>query len=873
MAAVYKSSQQRNVFNSVFKPVEKPSLSTSLQALQDELPTDNNAPASAEPSSNDDGSPNDVRERAARQRSWQILTDALRFDDTISVGSSAQSSLSPDASRALQHLFAQSGQLDLTSAYANLTEWFIQQIRTHFLRVMKPWLAFQPAEDVQESLVKITLDGLQWARNLYEDKCSSLVEILSELGLKEAITLETSVDLEFKILARNSIPDTTWDMIEWYLSQSINAVLSTLSGFGGTSMPDGTAGGHRANLENFIQTLMISGLAGERFEIMVAEVISAAMSAHIQNTYAQVWGRSADNHTESFDMMSFGAQRQSRRFSSCSVPNENPDGLVPTVVNHVYASQCVQDVCTWIESQYSALALRILDTTNRNSTSRSDIQYWKEIGIGRLADLRVTELFDVVVGWPNNQGALDDLRTAVTTPQDRLHLTETFIQQLKDRLLHAGSSTLQILRTFLAVIRSFHALDQSKVLLDRVSFPLQTYLRSREDTAQVIIKGLLADISDDKDAPVQPDADKLNELASLLHRGPGADDTDDDDSEWLDLTWTPDPVDAGPGYKRSKRVDVIGTLITVLGSRDLFSKEFKSILAENLLQPRIDFYNENAVLGLLKKRFGDDALQAHAVMMKDIHDSSQLDDAIRSNEQLKEVDSSSPNIHTKMLSRFFWPEFDNKKHKVPEVISRRLARYQAGYEKLRRARKLAWLPNSGQALVELELEDRLYRRLVDLPQASVIYAFHRETQSPLPLVRRFNWLRDTLEMEEGLLRSVLKFWMDEQVLYQMQPNNYAVLERLDIVRRTEFSDGSAEDDVGEESTIVESEIHKYWNSINAMLTNSAPQMPVSQIARMLKMLTMDNFPHSEQELTEYLNSRVEAGDLELRAGKYKLVRR
>ena len=59
---------------------------------------------------------------------------------------------------------------------------------------------------------------------------------------------------------------------------------------------------------------------------------------------------------------------------------------------------------------------------------------------------------------------------------------------------------------------------------------------------------------------------------------------DDDELDWHDMDWVPDPVDAGPGYKKSKNVDIIGTLIRVLGSQDVFIKEFQTIIGENLLK-------------------------------------------------------------------------------------------------------------------------------------------------------------------------------------------------------------------------------------------------------------------------------------------------
>jgi anaphase-promoting complex subunit 2 len=250
----------------------------------------------------------------------------------------------------------------------------------------------------------------------------------------------------------------------------------------------------------------------------------------------------------------------------------------------------VTDLCEWIENRYAKLAVQVLSVLDAKFTvSWRDKEKYKEMSIGRLAELRTKELFDIVGNWPRSDGALDDLRTAITTPQRRLRLTEVFAETLGGKLLHPGTSTLQILQTYISMIWSFHSLDHSKVLLDRVAYPLQLYLCSREDTVRIIIAGLLSDTEDAQGTPITSASDKLVELAQILNNGSGqvgqkSTAVHDEELDWHDMDWIPDPVDAGPGYKRSKSADIIGTLIGVLGSQDVFIKEFQSIIGENLLR-------------------------------------------------------------------------------------------------------------------------------------------------------------------------------------------------------------------------------------------------------------------------------------------------
>ncbi|KAK5087499.1 hypothetical protein LTR16_008028, partial [Cryomyces antarcticus] len=111
---------------------------------------------------------------------------------------------------------------------------------------------------------------------------------------------------------------------------------------------------------------------------------------------------------------------------------------------------------------------------------RSEMKQWRNIALGRLGMSRVKNLFDYVVSWDNSVGAILDLKVRASTriwettkavfsntkPQDyitlpgaRTHLTDSFIQQLSRRLLHAGATTTNILDVYFSVIHAFKELD------------------------------------------------------------------------------------------------------------------------------------------------------------------------------------------------------------------------------------------------------------------------------------------------------------------------------------------------------------------------------------------------------------------------------
>jgi anaphase-promoting complex subunit 2 len=65
----------------------------------------------------------------------------------------------------------------------------------------------------------------------------------------------------------------------------------------------------------------------------------------------------------------------------------------------------------------------------------------------------------------------------------------------------------------------------------------------------------------------------------------------------------------------------------------------------------------------------------------------------------------------------------------------------------------------------------------------------------------------------------------------------------------------------------------YWQFILGMLTNSAPAMPLGQIAMMMKMLITDGCDWSNEELQGFLDGKIAAGELELAGGKYRLPKK
>jgi anaphase-promoting complex subunit 2 len=242
-----------------------------------------------------------------------------------------------------------------------------------------------------------------------------------------------------------------------------------------------------------------------------------------------------------------------------------------------------------------------------------------------------------------------------------------------------------------------------------------------------------------------------------------------------------------------------------------------------------------------------------------------------------------PSLHAKILSRLYWPQLQDENYRVPEVITELQKRYEEGFESLKASRKLTWLHTLGQATVELELEDRIVTEEVHTWQATVIWAFQSSKPGNNIVERTVQELVQNLEMEEMLVRNALKFWVKKLVLHEVSPNTFTIMETLnqeDRARSKEQTVTSSMLGANEESVddtemaanegIGEEKLGVYWQFIQGMLTNSSPTMALQQIAMMLKMLIVDGFPYSNEELQEFLGRKVAEGSLELVGGKYRL---
>lgn len=670
--------------------------------------------------------------------------------------------------------------------------------------------------------------------------------------IENASKIESRFCSDFHAILAYSLPrQTISDLLAEALTTDGSIVLGLQSSFGEEETD--AIQGAKERTSRLVRGCQGVGLGGDAAQRVFADVMNNLMTEYVKSTYAGEW--------------------------------ESP-------------SSVTDDLRRWTENRFARFVVEVLeclksaegaDNTNVSaySVSLSDVEKWQEMGINRLGALRVTELFNIVVDWDASEGAIEDLKHYITTPLARTHLTSSFSSVLSSRLLQPGASTIEILQVYISIIRAFATLDPKGVLLDRVARPIRRYLRDRDDTVKVIVEGLFADLEDEDGEPIEPSGDVLSELAIELNTDTKVAGRDNDDAEldWDDMNWMPDPIDAGPDFKKSKHSDVIGTLISLFDTKEVFVKEFQNIMGERLLVKEILFEKEIRVLELLKLRFGEGPLQACEVMLRDVLDSRRVNVAIRNDSALAHIfqEVEAPNLYAKILSRLFWPALHEESFSIPPAIAELQKSYEEGFETLKQSRKLTWLNALGFVNVELDLEDRVVHERVHTWQASVIYAFSNPDNLPCPpATKTVDQLTEELGMDEALVRNALTFWVGKLVLKEVTRDTFHVLEVLEeseigdhtaqaaVAAAAEAATSAAAPSVRSASDVALEKMQVYWQFIQGMLTNQGA-MPLQRIIMMLKFAVPGGFPFSNEELKEFLGRMVAEGRLDLAGGNYKIM--
>ncbi|RPD62311.1 hypothetical protein L226DRAFT_532671 [Lentinus tigrinus ALCF2SS1-7] len=463
-----------------------------------------------------------------------------------------------------------------------------------------------------------------------------------------------------------------------------------------------------------------------------------------------------------------------------------------------------------------------------------------------LCDLRLQEIFDIIVDFPDSQPALEDLKECLIRVDQRSELVRTLRKANKKRLLHPGADTQVILNQYVSIMRCLRFLDPPGVLLYKVADPIRKYLRERPDTIRCIVANLVGDGESedsivDENEPIQP----------LQQRQ--ADD-------YNDPNWEPEPIDAGPDFRTNKPTDVISTLVSIYDSKDLFVKELQVLLAQRLLAVTDGNYEkERRNIEILKIRFGEAALQVCEVMLRDMTDSRRIDQHVQAQKPMP--------LHPTIISRHFWPPLQTSSFNMPGQFKEIQDAYAKEFHQFKPDKKLHWLPHLGTISLDIELQDRTVSAEVPPLEAAIIEHFStKDTWGVADLATE-------MKIERAAALKAIMTWVDLGVLKEEDSGMYKLLEVAEAASSSSKPVARPViEDLPSVLTVQQQQAEQmkvFWKFIEGMLTNLGA-LSLVRIQNMLKFAP--GYDRTIDQLAEFMEAARREGLVTVKDGAWKLQR-
>ncbi|EJW81558.1 hypothetical protein WUBG_07532 [Wuchereria bancrofti] len=334
------------------------------------------------------------------------------------------------------------------------------------------------------------------------------------------------------------------------------------------------------------------------------------------------------------------------------------------------------------------------------------------------------------------------------------------------------------------------------------------------------------------------------------------------------MDWLPDPPDANPCQSRRYRqnADVFNMLVSVYGSKEIFVKEYRELLAERLTKSwNRDPQFEQRYLELLKLRFSEGELQQCEVMLKDMRDSEHID---------RLVDNLLPfPINARIISSFFWPKIENEEFTMPQALMIGLDEYARGFETHKGSRKLEWMSAVGSIELEVELDDVKAVVAVSPAHAAVLSLF----------TKKETWTVDEmaaeLKMDKRNVKKRLEWWQNSGVVYASMGESEAKtwhlasgtskMERLQVEH--DMEEDISDDDKNEDMEAVDA-LEQYWIYTKSFIANQEP-VKAERLHTIFRMFASPG-QHGPtlEDVVAFLQRKVKMNLLSCVNGLYKVVK-
>ncbi|KHG27842.1 Anaphase-promoting complex subunit 2 -like protein [Gossypium arboreum] len=485
-----------------------------------------------------------------------------------------------------------------------------------------------------------------------------------------------------------------------------------------------------------------------------------------------------------------------------------------------------------------------------------------------LQDLRIAKLFEIIVDYPESSPAIEDLKQCLEYTGQHSKLVESFISALRYRLLTAGASTNDILHQYVSTIKALRTIDPAGVFLEAVGEPIRDYLRGRKDTIKCIVTMLTDGSSGNPNGSGNSGDSLLEELNRDEENQENVaidDDFNTDDKQaWIDAQrWEPDPVEADPlkGSRNRRKVDILGMIVGIIGSKDQLVNEYRVMLAEKLLNKSdYDIDSEIRTLELLKIHFGESSMQKCEIMLNDLIDSKRTNTNIKATisntSQIGQCLSKEGTADIEYVGVQQTCSFDEALI-IPEPVDQLLSDYARRFHQIKTPRKLIWKKYLGTVKLELQFEDKVMQFTVAPVHAAIIMQFQDQT----------SWTSKNLAAATGIPVDVLNrrisFWISKGVLTESlgtDPSNhvFTLVEGMIEAGKNSGITGNCEellagDEEAERSVAsVEDQLRKEMTVYEMFCVADPP------------------YDKSLQQLQSFLSGLVSEEKLELRDGMYFL---
>ena len=529
----------------------------------------------------------------------------------------------------------------------------------------------------------------------------------------------------------------------------------------------------------------------------------------------------------------------------------------------------------WREEVVNPWLLAVIGAARDGSTAEL-AQRVEFLAYEEFCSARIHGMFDVITEYPESLTALRELKVALN--RSRLHgkLATALKATLRQRLLHPGATTHQIIDVYVTTVKSLRLLDPSDQLLDEVAAPIRAYLRQRPDTVRCIVSSLVDDTASDLFAELQ----KAGATAS----GQALGESDEAAQGWNPPTWEADI--SSTAHKGS---DVLTLLVSIYGSKKLFVEEYRTMLADKLLAPRRTSNADKEVtnIELLKLKFGEDSMLDCEIMIRDTEESKRVTGNVLN------AMSSAPNFNPTIISHHYWPNLRRQEVELHPMLTGILDEYREQYAVIKNPRELEWYKDLGTVDLEVEFDDGAVREYSVSPiEASILMHFsttgHRKVRTSVPPARRaqrsltkaslpppqvtLEEISETLGASQDHVRRCLRKLISLGAMSETRTDDNIVSYMVPHSPRegVDGLDSSTRDDDTMATADGASEEEELLTSYLIGMLKNLRQLPLARIDQLLRTYMQGSYGKSRAELSAFLSKLCDAGRIEFLEGHYQL---